>query len=303
MNDAVGQALTLEQLTILDAIEREGSFTAAARALRRTQGSVSYHVDRLEQQLGVALFDRTRRKPSFTAEGRAALGHARAVLARVQDLRAMASGWSTGVEVQLRLAVDALFPPARLAALVRTVQARHPGLEIRVTTGVVRFAAEAVSDGEADVAITGPLGTQELETRRLGEVRLLPVVAPHHPLAEGRHPASALERHVHLLLTDGHPGQSDPSIGFASALRWRLSDPRTRLELLRAGLGWARLPEWEARADLEDGRLVRLDATTEGARVSRIPILLATRPGQALGRAGRYVWDHADLPRARNPEV
>ena len=83
---------TLDQLTVLVAVAEAGSFSAAARALHRTQSVISYTIATLEAQLGLTLFDRGQRRPVLTAGGRAVLGDARRVSAVIDELRARATG-------------------------------------------------------------------------------------------------------------------------------------------------------------------------------------------------------------------
>ena len=71
---------TVDQLSVLLTVVEEGSFTGAARRLRRATSAISYAIDTLEAQLGLALFDRgTTRKPKLTQQGKAIVSEARAV--------------------------------------------------------------------------------------------------------------------------------------------------------------------------------------------------------------------------------
>jgi len=292
-----GEALTLDQLTMLMAIVEHGSFSAAARFVGRSQGGVTYQIQRLEEQLTIKLFDRSGHLPKLTAEGQRVVEHARRVLAEVDALRDRAWGWSLGVEPRLRLAVDVLFPADQLVALASEVQARFPSVALSVMTGFVRFAAQQVRSGDADIAISGPLGVEGLDQRLIGAVRMVPVAAPHHPLAaQGGSPGqSHLESHVHLLLTHGGRSGADLSEGFASPRRWALGDARTRLAFLRAGLGWARLPDHEAEPEIAAGRLTPIDMSLAQVQEDRVPICVATTRAARLGAAGRWVYDYVRM--------
>ena len=290
------EALTLDQLTMLMAIVDHGSFSTAARVVGRSQGGVSYQIQRLEEQLTIKLFDRSGHVPKLTAEGQRVVEHARRVLAEVDTLRDRAWGWSRGVEPRLRLAVDVLFPADQLVALASEVQARFPSVALSVVTGFVRFAAQQVRAGDADIAISGPLGVEGLDQRLIGAVQMIPVAAPHHPLAaQGIPGQSHLESHVHLLLTHGAGSGADPSEGFASPRRWALGDARTRLAFLRAGLGWARLPDHEAEPEIAAGRLAPIDMSLAQVQQDRVPICVATTRAARLGAAGRWVYDHVRM--------
>ena len=107
--------VTLDQLRAFVAVVEEGSFSAAARRLRRVQSAVSTAMSNLEDQLGVTLWDRSTKIAKLTDEGRAVLSAARRVLLEVDALKRLTTGMVMGLEASVSLCVDALFP---LSALV-----------------------------------------------------------------------------------------------------------------------------------------------------------------------------------------
>ena len=78
--------ITLDALRTLDAIERRRSFAAAADELFRVPSAVSYTVSKLEEDLGVTLFDRSRRKAELTPVGRLILDQGRQILMATEEL-------------------------------------------------------------------------------------------------------------------------------------------------------------------------------------------------------------------------
>src|ERR1700737_4917349 len=88
--------VSLDQLRSFIATVDEGSFSAAARKLRRAQSGVSELVSMLEDQIGVTLFDRSGRYPRLTSEGAVLLADARGVVASVDFMKARAKGMALG---------------------------------------------------------------------------------------------------------------------------------------------------------------------------------------------------------------
>ena len=93
---------TLDQLAVLTAVADEGGLAAAARRQKRATSAISYAIDTLEAQLGLKLFDRvTTRRPRLTPEGAAVLADARALLARMDELKARVRDLSEGLEAEV----------------------------------------------------------------------------------------------------------------------------------------------------------------------------------------------------------
>ena len=107
--------VSLDQLRAFIAAVDEGSFSAAARRLRRAQSAVSELVSKLEAQIGVQLFDRTERYPKLTPAGVLLVADARSVVANVAVLKSRAKGISGGLEPELSAVVDVLFPIEAIA--------------------------------------------------------------------------------------------------------------------------------------------------------------------------------------------
>ena len=183
----VGQP-TLDQLRLFLAVADEGSFNRAAKRLGRSLSVISYGIAGLEAQLGITLFDREgSRRPELTEAGRALLADARAVADEVDGLLARARGIRQGLETELALAVDVMFPSAVIAGVLRDFQTVFPTVDLRLHVEALGAVAALVLDGRADLAIAGPdiIAHPALERTAIGHVELVPVAAPGHPLTQG----------------------------------------------------------------------------------------------------------------------
>src|SRR6478752_9716743 len=106
--------LSLESLEILDAIERRGSFAAAADELHRVPSAITYSVRQLEDFLGVSVFDRRGHRAVLTAAGRELLAEGRRLLRAASDLECRVQQVARGWESELRIAVDTVIAVDRL---------------------------------------------------------------------------------------------------------------------------------------------------------------------------------------------
>jgi DNA-binding transcriptional LysR family regulator len=286
---------TLDQLHVLTAVVEAGSFSAAARRLNRAQSVISYTIGNLETQLGVALFTRDTRRPTLTEAGRALIADARRVGRLVDELRARAAALRRGLEAELALAVDVMFPTPRLVAALDDFSRNHPTVGLRLRIEGLGGVAQLVLDGVCQLGVSGWLAhlPDALERRSIGEVRLIPVAAPTHPLA--REQASApgpigsarLCDEIQLVLTDRTALTDGQDFGVLALRTWRLGDLGAKHALLLAGLGWGNMPAGVVADDLAAGRLVQLRVAE--APEHHYPLGLIHRIDTPPGPAGAWL--------------
>src|SRR4030065_29222 len=159
--------LTIDSLMVLDAIERHGSFAAAAEALHRVPSAVTYAVQKLEEDLGVAIFDRSGHRAQLTEAGRELLREGRRLLVAAGELEARVKRVATGYEVELRIAVDDLVPMERLFPLLDEFYRSTCGTRLKLLTEVYGGAWDALGRGRAQPA-AARLGVAERPGRAHG---------------------------------------------------------------------------------------------------------------------------------------
>src|SRR5579862_9277081 len=129
--------VTLDQMRTFIAAAEQGSFSAAGRKLRRAQSVVSQTLANLEGQLGVALFDRSARYPTLTEDGRALLQDARVVADHMDTFKARAKTLREGLEPELSLSVDVMFPISELVEVVARFRELFPHTPLRLFVEVL----------------------------------------------------------------------------------------------------------------------------------------------------------------------
>ncbi|MGE8321260.1 MAG: LysR family transcriptional regulator [Comamonas sp.] len=283
--------LNLDQLRVFVAIADQGSFSAAARHLRRAQSAVSHAIAKLEAALEVELFDRSGWKPLLTVHGSALLADARAILARVDQLKSRAQGLAQGLEAELSVVLDVIFPAAQLVELTARFRQAFPGVALRLCTDVLNGVPQRVLAGEYDLGIQAAITeiAPELVSHALPAAPLVPVVAPNHPLAAERRIANeTLREHTQIVLTD-HSGLT-PGRMFSVFAEQRIltTDMGSKRALLCAGLGWAFMPRSLIEDDLRNATLREIDLSERGLYM---PLFAIHRRSAPLGPAGQWMVD------------
>src|SRR5260370_11816118 len=207
--------VSLAQLRAFIAAVDEGSFSAGAGRVNRAQSAVSEFVSNLEAQIGVVFCDRSERYPKLTPAGVLLVVDARSVVANVDLLKARAKGISGGLESELSVVVDVLFPIEAIAESAREFRDRFPRTPLRLYVEALGGAYKPVLDGRCSLGVVGslPIAPDSITLERLQGLHMIMVAAREHPLAaiQGVVPKPELAKHVQLVLTD----RSDVTAGAA----------------------------------------------------------------------------------------
>ncbi|WP_448144243.1 LysR family transcriptional regulator [Pseudomonas silesiensis] len=222
----------------------QGSFSAAARKLGRSQSTISAAVASLEIDLNLTLFDRSSRKPGLTPAGHVVLQRAEAILAATSRLEMTASQLSQGVEAKLTVALSDTYQSDRFEAALGTFEQRYPDLELECLIAECDDLVALVQSGRAHVAFAErqdsyppDLASSTVDERT--EIALF--VAHGHPLANlAKVDQEVLQQHRELrLATIVNPYESR-----AKGRVWSAPSYLMLLEMAQGGFGWAPLPRW-----------------------------------------------------------
>lgn len=285
--------VSLDQLRTFVAAADEGSFSAAARRLRRTQSAVSETIANLEGQLSVVLFDRSARYPKVTKQGEVLLADARSVVRAVDGMKARAKGIAGGLESELAAVIDVFFPIMTIADVSHEFRQQFPATPLRLYVEALGGAVQPVLDGLASFGLVGSLPTLPpgLVAERITSVEFVMVSAARHPLAEyaGLIPREELARHVQLVLTDRSDLSAGREFGVMSPSTWRLADLFAKHAFLVSGLGWGGMPLHAVAKDIAEGRLIELSIEDIPAGGLKLPMSAVYRIDAPPGPAGRWM--------------
>ncbi len=254
--------ITLDGLGVLDAIDRRGSFAAAADELHRVTSALTYSVQKLETDLEIALFERQGKKSVLTAAGRSLLEDGRKLLIAASAMENRAKRIATGWEAELRIAIDTLLPISAFTPMVKQFDEIDCGSQLRIREEVLGGSWDALATGRCDLAIgatgEGPSGGG-YRRQPLLQIEMVFAVAPDHALAELPQPLreTDIERYRAVVIADSSR-QLLPRTSSVLDAQTRLVVPdlAAKCEMQIAGLGVGTLPrpvaEWlQAQARLK----------------------------------------------------
>ncbi|MEA3175884.1 MAG: hypothetical protein QOF42_3295, partial [Gammaproteobacteria bacterium] len=224
------------------------------------------------------------------------LENARAVAEQMDGLKARAKTLREGLEPELSLSIDVMYPMDELTAAVAKFRITFPHTPLRLYVEVLGAVIEPVLQGTCQIGIVGSLPTlpDAMHSEFLLDVPLLTVVAPSHPLAKykGIVPVSELQKHVQLVLTDRSTLSKGQSYGVFSKNTWRLADMGARHAFLRAGFGFGNMPQFMVEDDIAARRLRVIRIQMPSSLKPIMPMRAVYRNDAPPGPAGRWLIQH-----------
>ncbi len=238
--------ITLEALHILDAIDRRGSFAAAANELDRAPSSLSYQIQKIEQDLDINIFDRSGHKAHFTEAGKLILERGRDILKAseklVNDATVLANGW----ELDITIAFDGIIPVSNFFPMVDALS-EVSSTRVRLQEEILAGSWESLNMGRADLLVCPSLDTlpQEVKSEKIGKMAMLWVAAADHYVHKrsGDFDDAAREKYRIIAIADTAREQPALSMNIIQKQpRLTVTNFTAKVDALKAGLGIGTLP-------------------------------------------------------------
>ena len=258
--------VTLEQWRMLHAVVEHGGFAQASLALHKSQSTISYAVNKLQQQLNVEMLTIKGRKAELTEAGDVLLRRSAALLKESEAIEYAANNLAQGWEGSITVAADVIFPPHILdQALIEFAPlSEHTRLELVET--VLSGTSEMLESGEADLAISGVIPKGMLG-EPLMHIRMVAIAHRDHPLHQLQRTLTNddLKAFRQIVLRDSGAKRIDAG-WLAAEKRWTVSTANTSLRMIKNKMGFAWLPETHIHDELSSGELLPLDIDVESRR-------------------------------------
>ncbi|MGI9284947.1 MAG: LysR substrate-binding domain-containing protein [Pseudomonadales bacterium] len=256
--------LTLDALEVLDAIDRKGSFAAAAAALYRVPSALTYSVQKLEEDLGVSVFRREGRRSVLTPAGKVLLEQGRELMEAAERLvettRQLDSGWESCLNIAIDsiLGFDVIYP--HLEAFYQL----KPDIEVNLYEEVLGGSWEAVIEGRADLALgapEAPANNPGLHYEEMMRVDWDFAVAKNHPLTKVNHAVSAADVRQYRAIVVRDSSRELPALTrrvFDQQPALKVATMQHKIDAQVRGLGVGFLPRHRILSHIKNGELVIL---------------------------------------------
>lgn len=296
--------LTPDALSMLQAIADAGSFAAAARAMGMVPSALTYRVRQIEDALDVLLYDRSSRQAKLTRAGAELLREGARLLQEIDAVANRVKRVATGWESQLTIAVDTVISKNTMMELCESFFGLNPPTRIKLRDEALTGTLEALTSGQADLALGVALDAANMagiQSKPLGSMEFVYVVAPHHALADAAEPLSdaLIQQHRAVAVADSLQRGAGLTFGLLSGQDvFTVGTMHAKLDAQLRGLGGGYLPLCMAGAYIDTGRLV-VKKTERPQR--RAPLSFAWRGATAStqGRALQWWLQQMESPMTR----
>jgi DNA-binding transcriptional LysR family regulator len=288
--------ITLDQWAALVSVVESGGYAQAAERISKSQSTITYAVQKLEQLSGVKAFEIQGRKAVLTAAGQVLYRRGKALVEEAARLERAAADLARGWEPEIRLAVDVVFPTWLLLRCFEKFAQQRPETRIELTEAVLGGTDEALLEGRADFVIGSHVPAGFLGDP-LMQLRFVCAAHPDHALHQLGRPLTLddLRQHRHLVIRDSGVTRTRPGGAWINELRWTVSHKATSIRAAVMGLGYAWYPEDAIRDELERGMLKRLPLREGAERSGTLYLVFADRDAAGPGtlRLGAILREEA----------
>jgi DNA-binding transcriptional LysR family regulator len=270
--------ITLEAITVLDAIDKRGSYAAAAELLNKVPSALSYIVQKLEEQLQVTIFVKQGRRAVLTPAGKNLLQEGRLILEAVERLSVKTQTIANGWEPKLNIAIGSILQTPAVFAVFNDFLKQHPNIEMDISEEILSGAWEALVDDKIDLIVgaSGPIPKQKgIQTLHLCEFEPVFAVSPEHPLSNCSQPISHQQIAKHRAVV-----AHDTALEWAPQTHSVISEDKYfyvpsveyKINAQLAGIGCGFLPRYRIEKHLQSGQLIELAIQPKAPKV---PLYLA----------------------------
>src|SRR5262245_27142953 len=267
--------VTLEQWKALVSVVDSGGYEKAAEAMKKSQSSVTYAVQKLQSQLGVKAFEVKGRKAALTPTGEFLYRRAKALIDEAQATERAAKTLSAGWEAEIGIAVDVAFPVWLMLECLQRFGIESPHTRIELIESVLGGTSEALLKGQVQLAITGIVPPGFLGEKLL-QVRFLTAAHPDHPLHKLGRPLTMqdLRAHRHLVVRESDTRRATrPRL--EATQRWTLTHMTSSIGAASRGHGYGWYPEYRIRDEIAAGTLRPLPLRDGGEGTAQMYLVFA----------------------------
>lgn len=277
------KTLPLDTLQILDVLQREGTFSSASAHLNRSVSALSYQVQKLEEELGILILDRSGHRAVFTQVGQMLVDNGRQLLEGSDELINQIQRFSSGWESELLVSYDGIIGQDVVLSLVSEMESEC-STQLYVQEDILSGGWEALISGKADILISSRPSIElpnTINLKAISNIEMIWVAAKQSPILAEQAPLSESTRRDYTIIAVADTAKSAPKATkniLSNQKTITVSSMNSKLAAIQRNLGIGTLPRHLISKELESGSLV------EVGHARTVDVVLAWQVGN-MGKA------------------
>jgi len=263
--------MEIRHLRLVRTLAAEGTLTAAGKKLFLSQSALSHQLREIEDELGIQLFQRAKRRMVLTSAGKRVLDSADVVLGEIETARNDITRMSTGESGTLRVSACCSAGFHWLPKVLKPFKKSFPGVEVRIDTASSHDPIALLMSSAADIAIVNfKREHQGIAYLKLFDDQMVTVIRHDHPWAERPKIAARDFAEAHLISYDlpfadlEFNRQILAPAGVEPKSVTKVPTTDAIIELVKAGMGVAVLNLWTIQPYLESHELAAVRLRKNG---------------------------------------
>lgn len=267
--------MTLDQIEMLEAIVVEGSMQKAAKKLYKSQPSLSVGIKKIEEFYGIKIFSRETYRPTLTKEGEVFYKNALPVLESHRRLHKIATELGSGVESEIRIAIDPLVEISKVNQFLSAALPHSATTSLSFIEGVLEGPMELLVQGDVEFAIghCPPHRSHEVLKKKIEQLELIPVMKK----------GGNLNDLPNIVVSELSGSSEMPQ---TKDFSWHVTSHSRKEELILAGLGWGRMSQ--NKINTFKGTLTKIKSK-EHLKAS-LDIYIMVKKQAPLGKVSQQMW-------------
>lgn len=247
---------TLEQWIVLKTVVEQGGFAQAAVQLNRSQSSVSYALQQLQERLGLPLLKIQGRKAELTEAGTILLAQVTPIITTYAELEMQAQSLRQGIKPTIHLVIDTVFPKNYLFRALQQFQQQYPKTQVHVTEVVRSESEQKLAQADADLYVIYIPEPEKQPGSLLLHLDFIAVARADHPLHQQNTllTQAQLAAYPVIAIADQQT-QRQEKRKIATRSEWILTTVSAAIEAIRHGVGYGWLPLNQIQPLLASGEL------------------------------------------------
>lgn len=280
--------MTFDQLEMLEAIVKCGSFQAAAKSIHKSQPSLSVGIKKLEEEFQIKIFSRNKYRPQLTEEGQAFFDKAQQALSSFRNLENLGKELGMGVEPEIIFSIDSLLPISKLKNIFDHFINNKLNTILKFESDILTDITTKLLQKKAVFGIGGNfLEEPNIEIKFFDKIHMIPVIHKSR-LKQYQNIETIFDIIPQTIVTSNQKNSYQIGI-HPHSKKWYVSNHTQKEDLILNGFGWGYLPKYRFENKNVKDHLIEIDHPQLKPNIFKTYIMRNTE--LPLGPMGKKIWN------------